>query len=619
MDRPVPRFPWAIVVALAVIAPAAATHAACDTAANAVSLAATRYLIDVTCDCAAALKPSDHAKCARPIVAARVANGALPKTCKSEALRHATKSICGRPGAVVCCRVKANGKTSHKVAKVPAMCADTPTLTTCISTYDSVPSGCSASGCVSPVCGDGVVEGPEGCDPPDTGMCDANCQPLICDPPVTDCGNGVVDAGETCDPPGVGACDWTCQTATCAGGGPTEIDVACAADGATVGAGARGAQYLLAWNDRTHKPVADIVARRLDSDGDAFDAAATVVSEGAPCGGDNSQPAVGSNASGHVVGWYANGPYGPIWYAAIYARPYDAAGNGGTIDQLVLRTPFGMCQSSVFGPISIAPTPPAGSEVSAVVWQDTGGCVFGPFYRDAGGILLDHADDPPGRTTLDIGYFPVSGPLPQPFAEGTASLATLGTDTLAVIHAFIQDDSPPYVSGHFVSGEWIAADGTTTKFSVSSRQPGIGDAPAPGIAAGDAGFLVVWADGPVDVATDIRAMRVAPGGGALDPDGGLLLATTNGGASVIGRPVVAFDGSVWLVAWTEVGVAGNDLYAVAVATDGTVLDATPRLLASGLSNATPAIASAGDGRSLVTYVRPDGGKSAVRAQLVDGQ
>jgi hypothetical protein len=50
-----------------------------------------------------------------------------------------------------------------------------------------------------------------------------------------------------------------------------------------------------------------------------------------------------------------------------------------------------------------------------------------------------------------------------------------------------------------------------------------------------------------------------------------------------------------------------------------VLDATPRLIASGLSAAAPAIASAGDGRSLVLYVKPDGGKSAVRAQLVAGQ
>src|SRR5262249_22241883 len=115
------------------------------------------------------------------------------------------------------------------------------------------------------------------------------------------------------------------------------------------------------------------------------------------------------------------------------------------------------------------------------------------------------------------------------------------------------------------------------------------------------------------------AMRVAPGGAGIDPDGGVLLATTVGGAPVTAGPVVAFDGSVWLVVWTGAGGARHDLYAGGVATARTPLAATPRLLASGVSAATPAIASTGDGRSLVTYVRPDGGKSAVRAQLVDGQ
>jgi hypothetical protein len=180
-----------------------------------------------------------------------------------------------------------------------------------------------------------------------------------------------------------------------------------------------------------------------------------------------------------------------------------------------------------------------------------------------------HADDPPARTNLDLGYFPISGPYPQPFGDGTASLATLGSDTLAVMHAHVHDDSPPYVSGHFVSGEWLAADGTTTKFTLGSRQPGIGaDAPLhPSVAAGATTFLVAWADGPTEDASDVRVMRVAPGATTgLDPDGGILLATTVGGAPVIGRPTVAFDGGVWLVAWTESGVGGNDLYVVAVAT-----------------------------------------------------
>src|SRR6185295_1140236 len=114
----------------------------------------------------------------------------------------------------------------------------------------------------------------------------------------------------------------------------------------------------------------------------------------------------------------------------------------------------------------------------------------------------------------------------------------------------------------------------------------------------------------------IRGMRVTYAGGPLDLAGGILLSSTVSG-EVVGGPAAAFDGTVWLVAWTESNGGGNDLRAVAVQTDGTVVDATPRLLATGVGPSV-AIASAGDGRSLVLYVRPDSGNSAVRAQLVPG-
>ncbi len=609
------------IVCLAVVPTAAG--AACDTIANASALLGARAAIDAACDCAAAVKPGAHVKCAKTVVAARIANGLLTKSCKSEALKHAKKSICGRPGAVVCCRIRTNGKTAHKIAKEPAKCVSGPTLTACTSVYDSVPTGCDASGCLQPVCGDGLVEGAETCEPPDSAECDANCQLLVCDPPATSCGNGIVEGGEACEPPGVGACDWSCQTTACAAGGPAEIDVACAAGVATVGAGARGAEYLLAWNDVAYKPVTDIIARRYDADAAPIDATAKIVSAGAPCGGQLSRPSVGSNADGYALAWFGIGPSGfGISYLAIYARPYDATATLGPLDELIRKIPFGMCQSAVFGPTSVAPVPSAGPGVFAATWKDVAACLSGISIADPGGFLLDYADDPPTRTALAIGYDIPAGSFPQPWGDGAASLTTLGTDTLAVMHVHLQDSSPPYESGHFVSGEWLAADGTTTKFSASSRQPGIGvnEALHPSVAAGAAAFLVAWADGPVVDATDIRAMRITPGAtSGLDPDGGLLLASTTGGAPVIAGPVAAFDGGVWLVAWTEAGVGGNDLYAVAVATDGTVLDATPRLVASGVTAVSPAIASAGDGRSLVVYVKPDGTRSAVRARLVNGQ
>jgi len=75
------------------------------------------------------------------------------------------------------------------------------------------------AGCVCPTpppilfCGDGKIDAPEQCEPPNTATCDANCKLIFPPPP---CGNGVFDAGEMCDPPGMicangMVCDGACQ------------------------------------------------------------------------------------------------------------------------------------------------------------------------------------------------------------------------------------------------------------------------------------------------------------------------------------------------------------------------------------------------------------------------
>jgi hypothetical protein len=607
------------VVVAALAATATRAHAACDVAANASALAAARDAIDDACPCAAALSRGAHVRCAKPVVAARISGGMLANECKSKALEHATKSICGRPGAVVCCRVKTTtGKTAHKITKSPSACASTPTITSCVSDFPSVPTGCDSSGCIAPVCGNGFIDPNESCDPPQTDVCDTTCHTVTCDPPAGSCGNGVVENGEGCEPPGVGACGWDCQTMPCAPPAAGETAVACSADASgSVGVGARSGDYLVAWTDLTYRPHADVVARRLDTEGAPVDAIATVVSAGVECGAHELQPSVGSNAAGYVVAWAGFGPATEAvgaTYRATYARSYDGAGTLGSLAELVRGVPIGMCQSSVGGPTSVAPAPLAGATTFAAMWRWSGQCISGPQYVDPDGALVDFGTTPPAKTAMSVGFSPA--PPPAVVSASSAAVATLGSASLAVWYAVLVNPSPPAMP--FVAGAWLAADGTTSQFQVSSRVASTSSQLRPGIAGGSAAFLVAWANDPSGGTTEIRAMRVAPGGGALDPAGGLVLATTNGGVAVTSGPVVAFDGDVWLVAWTESGTGGNDLRAVAVAADGSVLDVTPRLLASGLGTAGPAIASAGDGRSLVVYVRPDAGRSAVRAQLIPG-
>jgi hypothetical protein len=128
---------------------------------------------------------------------------------------------------------------------------------------------------------------------------------------------------------------------------------------------------------------------------------------------------------------------------------------------------------------------------------------------------------------------------------------------------------------------------------------------ASGVAVGgsDAQFLAAWSASSGGGTTKVRALRFTRADGALDADGGIVLAN---GVSPLGRPVVVFDGATWLVAWLDGTPPGPyDVRGVRLQPNGTVVDATPRLLASRVAGIAPALASAGSGW-LLAVVRPAG-------------
>ena len=113
---------------------------------------------------------------------------------------------------------------------------------------------------------------------------------------------------------------------------------------------------------------------------------------------------------------------------------------------------------------------------------------------------------------------------------------------------------------------------------VSAADPArAGEAPLPGdqrnpsVASDGSGFLVVWEDQrtPDSWERDIYAARVDANGNTLDPDG--IAVSTRPGLEW--DPEVSFDGTNYLVAWTDsTSFNRNDVRAARVSLDGQVLD-----------------------------------------------
>jgi hypothetical protein len=637
---------WAgLTVGLLVLAAAGPARAACDVAANAAALSDARTAIDAACPCASAVSRGLYRRCASDVVKARVAALQLSVECNREALRHAKQSICGRPGTVVCCRTRiAGGRTRHRIARTAAACVPTSTYTACVSPWQSIPTGCDDAGCISPavcgngiveqgetcdppdgtscdptchtiqaaVCGNSVVEAGEGCDPPDYLACDASCQPITCEPPPTTCGNGTVDVGETCEPPGVGACGRDCQAAPCAGPHLGEIDVACVDGGTNVAAAGTPAGYLLVWGGWHEIAAPQMLARRVDADGAPVDDTVSVLSDGAPCGSAHADPSVASDGADYYALWFATGGFGPpfdgAFYETMFGRSVAGTSGLGALDQYGMNIPVGSCRTDVLGPTMAAGVAPSRF---ALGWRSAGTCLGSIMFQDPTGFILDLR---PPRTSMGAGLgfgFPTG--FPAVGSSSAASVASLGGDTLWVwFAAYAESPSGPFI--YFIAHVWSGAGGNTSPAILSARAPvSIG---RPRVAAGNDGLLVTWAQAADETsgAKQIRGLRATRASGNIDPDGGLLLATTTG--PVMGGPDVAFDGSRWLVVWSEAAGTINELRAVAVEQDGAVVDATPRLVATDVVSNEPAAASASDGRVLVLYGRADGLQRAIRATIV---
>ncbi len=608
----------AALVALVLGTTVVSADAACDAAgADAAAVVAGREAIDAACPCAAAVSRASYRRCATLEVRARVAANQLSTACRRDVLRHAKLSICGRPGAAVCCRVRADGRTRHGVVSNPASCVDTATFLSCVSTWQSVPLGCDAAGCVPPpVCGNGAVEAGEECDPPDRLYCNLACQQITCDLPPTACGNGVVDPGETCEPPGVGNCASDCQLATCSAPAAGVTAIACVPPAdpspypppAPVAAGASPSGYFIGWSGPHRRTEPDVLGRRFDADLAPVDGALTVVTDGAPCGAGHGSPAIGSDGAQYYVAWssYGNLSDGGPPYETIDARRLGGVAGEQPIDQLAFNTPVGFCRTDIGGPTIVGGVSP---DRFAVGYREVYSCPNGFIQHPLGRIV----DFNPGAIVPTVTLGSLFGPV---YSASSAGVAVLGGDVLWAWHIADETNFPP-TETFGIAAVWTDATSSSAATLLTTEADVVRT--PPGVAAGATSILVAWAQGNVPgatAATEVRVVRATRTDGNLDPDGGVLVATAR---NVTLGPLVAFDGSRWLLVWVDTDATNpfsvtSELRALAIAADGAVLDASPRLLATSVTSI--ATASVGDGRVLVVFGQPTGGRTAVRAMLV---
>jgi len=128
----------------------APTHAlgACGTnPGDPAAIAEVRSLVEQQCDCATAVSRKVYLRCAGAVLDLAVAQGRLSTGCRSAVKKCATKSTCGRPGAVACCRTRANGQTKCSVKPSAVACVAPAGGSACASQQSSCCDACVDGGC----------------------------------------------------------------------------------------------------------------------------------------------------------------------------------------------------------------------------------------------------------------------------------------------------------------------------------------------------------------------------------------------------------------------------------------------------------------------------------------
>jgi hypothetical protein len=319
-----------------------------------------------------------------------------------------------------------------------------------------------------------------------------------------------------------------------------------------------GTNVLVVWQDRRSGPAMDIYGARVSRSGKVLDSSGIPISTAT---NHQSGPAVSFDGTNFLVVWQhrLSGPASDVYGTRVSRAGAVLDGTGIAI--------------STAAKDQSQPAVAFDGTNFLVVWQDqrsgSASDVYGTRVSRAGVVL-----NGPG--------IPISTAAGD---QGSVAVGFDGTNFLVVWQVRSGGDSDADVYGARVTRAGVVLDEPGIAISVTANEE-----EGPAVAFDGTNYLVVWADRPTDPFDDnILGARLNRGGVVLDRSGFAIAVIADDQSS----PAVAFDGTNYLVVWTENRRSGTglDIYGARVRPGGAFLDGSGIRISSAVGDQhSPAVA-----------------------------
>ncbi|MFH1221286.1 MAG: hypothetical protein V1694_12665 [Candidatus Eisenbacteria bacterium] len=353
-----------------------------------------------------------------------------------------------------------------------------------------------------------------------------------------------------------------------------------------------GGDYFVVWADLREGTDWDIYGTHLDARGKALERSGIAISTAATA---QQCPAVAFDGVNYLVVWQDGDGRGD--FCRVHGVRVNAEGE--VLDPSDIVMP-GLNFTQVHPAVAFD------GVNYLVVWQDYRDCHDAHWESGIYGARIA----PDGRL-IDASAIPICT---EPSSQRYPSVAFDGTNYLVVW----EDGRKSYL-GH-IYGARVTVDGTVLDQGGVPISGAGYDQKQPSVAFDGTNCLVVWQDFRASWHGDIYGVRVDAAGQVLDPTGIAISVSPRDQQC----PVVAFDGSNYVVAWSEsLGVSQWDVRGTRVRNDGSVVDASGfSISAAGLNQRAPVAGAGPCGQTLVAYssftLPPRYGSDRIRGNLLGG-